>query len=221
MELYTSEGCSSCPPADRALMVLEQQQPVHGAKIIALELHVDYWDNESWKDPFSSALYSQRQNLYAQKFRSSQVYTPQMVVDGEKEFVGSDAGRANLAIAQAAKAAKANVALSREEEKLKIKIDGLPKTDGATVFLALAEDNLDTDIRGGENSGKKLVHSSVVRELRSIGTIDPENAAFETETGLQPDKSWKKQDLKVIVFVQENKSRKVLGVGQIGLGIEK
>lgn len=217
VELFTSEGCSSCPPADRALMFLEKEQPVSGAQIVALELHVDYWDRPAWKDPFSSAVFTERQTLYAKKFQSGQIYTPQMVVDGSSQFIGSDLQTANIMIVQLAKYAKANVQISQDGEKLKIKIDSLPKIKDATVFLALAENNLDTNIKGGENSGKKLFHSAVARELRPLGSINADSKDFETETGLGLQKTWKIKDLKAVVFVQENESRTVLGVGQLSL----
>ncbi|MEP6847675.1 MAG: DUF1223 domain-containing protein, partial [Acidobacteriota bacterium] len=94
VELFTSEGCSSCPPADRALTLLENQQPVNSADTITLEFHVDYWDGPEWKDPFSLALYSQRQEEYSSAFKLGSNYTPQMVIDGQSEFVGSDLGKA-------------------------------------------------------------------------------------------------------------------------------
>lgn len=221
VELFTSEGCNSCPPADRALMFLEKEQPVTGAQIVALELHVDYWDNSVWKDPFSSALFGQRQSLYARQFRTDQVYTPQMVVDGDVAFIGTDMHRASVVIMEAAKSGKANVSLALENEKLKIKIDNIPKAEESTVFLAIAEDNLSNNIRGGENSGKKLFHTAVVRELRSVGVVNEKSKSFEASTDLQLQKTWKKDDLKIVVFVQENEDRKVLGVGELRLKAER
>lgn len=221
VELYTSEGCSSCPPADRALAFLAEQQPVSGAEVIALEFHVDYWDSPVWKDPFSSALFSQRQKLYAERYRSDQVYTPQMIVDGGQQFIGSDTLQAANVILEAAKKAKAAITVTQDKEKLSVKISDIPKAENSTVFLAIAENNLNTDIKGGENSGKKLSHAAVVRELRSLGTVGGESKGFETQTDLQLKPEWKKGDLKVVVFVQENESRRVLAVGQIKLAAGK
>src|SRR3954468_6648160 len=106
VELFTSEGCSSCPPADRFLMRLENEQPVPGAEIIVLGQHVDYWDQQGWRDRFSSSQYTERQNQYAESFGNDQVYTPEMVVDGRREFSGSDESKAFKAIAESATRAK-------------------------------------------------------------------------------------------------------------------
>ncbi len=109
VELFTSEGCSSCPPADRVLIRLEKEQPNKEAEIITLALHVDYWDRLGWKDEFSSPLFSQRQTVYAQRLNLDSTYTPQMIVDGRIQFVGSNLGEAGKAITEAAKSPKANI----------------------------------------------------------------------------------------------------------------
>ena len=218
VELFTSEGCSSCPPADRVLAQLQTEQPNPNAEVITLALHVDYWDSIGWKDEFSSALYSQRQNVYGQAFKLGQVYTPQMVVDGEKQFVGSNLSEANKAISETAKDKKASVELANaENNNLKIRISDIPKHENASVFLAIAEDNLSTDVKGGENSGRKLDHASVVRELKSVGMITADQNSFDNSFAVQLQPNWKKENLKFVVFVQENGSRKILGVNRINL----
>src|SRR5580692_6039586 len=115
VELFTSEGCSSCPPADALLSRLGKTQPVPGADIIALEEHVDYWDRLGWKDPFSAEAATERQNEYDQTFAGGQAYTPQMIVDGHAKFVGSSDSDALRAISAASQAPKAAVQLSWEE----------------------------------------------------------------------------------------------------------
>ena len=217
VELFTSEGCSSCPPADRVLSQLETEQPNKDAEIITLALHVDYWDNIGWKDEFSSALYSQRQNVYGQKLKLNQVYTPQMIVDGQTQFVGSNMSEANKAISQNAKNAKALVELNNSDNTLKIKISDVPLHENASIFLAIAEDNLSNNIKGGENSGRKLDHTSVVRELKSVGMIKAEENGFDNSIAVELQPQWKRENLKFVVFIQENMSRKILGVNRISL----
>lgn len=214
VELFTSQGCSSCPPADRVLTQLETEQPNPDAEIITLSLHVDYWDRIGWKDPFSSALFSQRQAVYGQALKLSSNYTPQMVVDGQKEFVGSSMENARKAIADSAEIVKAAVELQSAENNLKVKISDIPKHENSTVFLAIAEDNLSSNVTRGENTGKKLAHTSVVRELKSIGLVTAEQNSFAAETAVQIQPEWKKENLKFVVFVQENGSRKILGVNR-------
>lgn len=217
VELFTSEGCSSCPPADRVLAQLEKEQPNPNAEIITLALHVDYWDGIGWKDEYSSALYSQRQNVYGQAFKIGQIYTPQMIVDGQSQFVGSNLSEANKAITENAKKQKASIDLAKSDENLKIKISDVPQHENSSVFLAIAEDNLSTNIKGGENSGRKLDHTSVVRELKSVGMITADQNKFDGAFAVQLQPNWKKENLKFVVFVQENGSRKILGVNRISL----
>ena len=214
VELYTSEGCSSCPPADQALAFLENQQPFSQAEIITLALHVDYWNYLGWKDEYSSPLFSQRQAVYAQRLKLDSSYTPQMIVDGRLQFVGSNLGDAGKAITEAAKYPKANIEIVLIENTLKIKITDVPKHEDATVFLAIAEDNLSSNIKRGENAGKNLEHISVVRELKAIGKIEANSDNYEQTAAfsLQPD--WKKNNLKYVIFIQENASRKILGIGK-------
>jgi hypothetical protein len=215
VELFTSEGCSSCPAADRALAFLEKEQPYSQAEIVTLALHVDYWDNLGWKDEFSAPLYTQRQEFYAQKLKLDSAYTPQMIVDGRTEFVGSDLGKASRAIIEAAKSPKGKIEITKNADKIAVKITDLPDHAASNVFLVIAEDNLFSNVARGENSGKRLEHQSVVRELKSIGTINEREKSAQIETALQFNQNWKKENLKIIVFVQENDSRKILGVGRI------
>lgn len=212
VELFTSEGCSSCPPADRALAFLQKEQPNSQAEIITLAFHVDYWDDLGWKDEFSSPLYTQRQQFYARSFKLNSSYTPQMVVDGSFELVGSNLGKAKKAIADTLKTPKAKVELAKDENNLKVKISESQNNEVATVYLAIAEDNLSSNVQRGENAGNRLEHISVVRELKMLGKIEPKQVNFESQTALVFQPNWKKENLKLVVFVQENQSRKVLGV---------
>ncbi|MCY7375608.1 MAG: DUF1223 domain-containing protein [Pyrinomonadaceae bacterium] len=217
VELFTSEGCSSCPPADVNLSRIEKEQPVADVEVITLSLHVDYWNSLGWKDEFSSPIYSRRQQIYSQALKLDSNYTPQMIVDGRTEFVGSNEEKTNKAIAEAAKNQKATVEILQDADKFKIKLSDIPTHETATVFLAVAEDNLASNVRRGENSGRRLAHTSVVRELISLGTLTAEQKTLEVETALQIQSNWKRENLKIVVFVQENVSRKVLGVNQKSL----
>lgn len=221
VELFTSEGCASCPPADKVLAFLEREQPAPQAEIITLAFHVDYWDYLGWKDAFSSPLYSQRQQLYGQRFKINSIYTPQMIVDGQTEFVGSNSGKAVGAVVESAKAKKAKIEMVLNENLLKIDISEISKTENATVFVAIAEDNLASNVKRGENSGLVLEHASVVRELKTIGSVNSSNSTFSSETKLEFQPDWKKENLKIVVFVQENESRKVLGAKKISLASQK
>ena len=217
VELFTSEGCSSCPPAERVLAKLQLEQPFKKAEIITLALHVDYWDGLGWKDKFASPLYTQRQKVYDRKFRSGRIYTPQMIVDGEKEFVGSNFGKAKKAINASLKREKAKIEVSQSEGKIKIAISKIPKHDTATVYLAFAEDNLSSQVIRGENAGKNLTHVSVVRSLKGLSKLDAGKDSFEMEFPLQVGEDWKEENLNAVVFVQENGTRRILGVARAGL----
>jgi hypothetical protein len=212
VELFTSEGCSSCPPADRVLSQLEKQQPNgNEAEIITLALHVDYWNYLGWKDEFSQKQFSERQSGYADRFKLDSIYTPQMVVDGQTQFVGSNLGNANKAISDAAKSQKANIEISNAADKLKVKIIDAPTHDDAYVWLAIAEDDLKTNVRRGENGGKTLDHVSVVREMKLLGDLAAADKTFEAETALQFNSAWRRENLKFVVFVQGKESKKVFG----------
>lgn len=215
VELFTSEGWSSCPAADRALAFLEKEQPYPQAEIITLALHVDYWNRLGWTDEFSSPLFSERQEYYAEKFKLNSVYTPQMVVDGTAEFTGSSLGTAAKAIMEAAKTPKAKIEISKSGEKFNIKISEIPEHSEATVYLAIGEDNLSTNVKRGENSGRLLEHTSVVRELKPIGKIDSQTKSFETASLFSANPKWRRENLKAIVFVQDNKNRRIIGIAKV------
>jgi hypothetical protein len=215
VELFTSEGCSSCPPADRVLSQLEKEQSNSQAEIITLALHVDYWNYLGWRDEFSQKQFSERQNGYAQHFKLDSSYTPQMIVDGQTQFVGSNLETANKAISDSAKMNKANIEISNSNDKLKVKITDAPAHDDSYVWLAIAEDGLKTNVRRGENGGKTLDHVSVVREMKLLGDLAVVDKTFESEIALQFNPAWKKENLKFVVFVQGKGSKKVFGVKKL------
>ncbi len=214
VELFTSEGCSSCPPADKELTFLKEQQPVGQAEVIALAFHVDYWDGPSWRDRFSSASYSQRQADYAQTFNLDSNYTPQMVVDGQAQFVGSNGNDAIRSIMDAVRNKKGSVNAAVNGDKIKVDVSGLPEHDNATLFLAIAEDNISTNVKGGENAGSKLSHSAVVRDLKAIAKIPAGVMEQSVEIELPTGKEWDQKSLNYVIFVQDKGDRKIIAVGK-------
>jgi hypothetical protein len=214
VELFTSEGCSSCPPADVLLSKLDQQ-PINGVEIIVLSEHVDYWNSLGWQDPFSSADFSERQRAYGDAFRTSSVYTPQMIVDGQQQFVGSDERRAHAAIVKAAKEMRARVELQLTSTKeLSVNIIDLPpltQDDTAEVLLAVTESNLSSEVPRGENAGRSLKHTAVVRQLQTIGEVASGAKKFNANVALPADTRWRKDNLRIVVFIQERGTRRVLG----------
>lgn len=226
VELFTSEGCSSCPPADELLARIEKAQPVPEAQIITLGEHVDYWNRLGWTDRYSSAQFSERQREYAQAFKTDSVYTPQMVVDGRAEFVGSNLNKAREAIASAARAPKGTVQITRSPGSagtksgalgLQIRAERFPSLsdeDTAEVLLAIVEDNLYSEVRRGENAGRKLNHSAVARQLQVIGRVNSRGLnPFLAQATVTLATSWKPENLRVIVFIQERGSRRILAAG--------
>lgn len=217
VELFTSEGCSSCPPADALLRKLESEQPVPNAEIIVLGEHVDYWNYIGWTDRFSSKQFTQRQEGYARIFNLDSAYTPQMVVNGGTELNGADDRAAKHAIADAARRPRASVELSLSDSgrDLTVKIAPSPSAKNAEVFLALTESDLKTEVKKGENDGRTLVHTGVVRELKKIGELTPQG--FSATAPLQIEPSWKRAALTAVVFVQEKQNRRILGVAAVKL----
>jgi hypothetical protein len=228
VELFTSEGCSSCPPADAVLRQLQKDQPVAEAEIIAMSEHVDYWNYIGWADPFSSAAFSARQESYGGAFGSERIYTPQMVVDGQIEFVGNNLSKAREAIARAARESKADVRIEVGTDngkddraiRLSVSVNDVPQInrgDVAETILAVTEDNLSSNVSRGENAGRRLAHNAVVRELRALGRVDDATGSFAGETTVMIADGWKRDNLRVVVFVQERAHRRVLGAASIKL----
>ncbi len=215
VELFTSEGCSSCPPADELLTRLRSQPTSNRAETIPLGFHVDYWDQQGWRDRFSSHAYTDRQEKYAARFRLDGPYTPQMVVDGQVEFVGNDIGRAEGAVTQAAgRLQEAEVKLSWvSPDKLLVAVTGADKAARAEVRLAITEDNLSSNVAAGENHGHVLHHSAVVRDFRLLGQLN--NGSFQMEVPIKPEKEWKLNDLRAVAFVQAVPEGAIAGAASI------
>jgi len=204
LELFTSEGCSSCPPADRLLEKFDRDQSIAGADLVVLSEHVDYWNQLGWADPFSSAAYSQRQREYAERLKG-EVYTPELVVDGAKGLVGSDEREALAAIRDALRAPKASIGVSAQVVDRKAKI-GIRPDQGVEgdVYLALAHDATSSQVLRGENRGRALTHVAVVYSIQKM-------AGTEATVPLQGDKT------RVIVFAAKKGSGRVVAIGQARL----
>jgi hypothetical protein len=222
VELFTSEGCSSCPPADQLLLKMDQAQPVSGARVIALEEHVDYWNSQGWTDPFSSAQYRVRQNDYGRKFLSDNIYTPQMIINGRIAFAGNDGQRALQEISQAAQApieiVELKTAKGADPDTVNLSVEVTnptsAKVHNSNVILAVTESDLSSNVSRGENAGRLLHHAPVVRSFGVIGKIDSHGASKGVITDtLRLPKEWKRENLHAVVFVQERDSYKINGAG--------
>ena len=191
LELFTSEGCSSCPPADRLLQYLDTKQPVAGADLIVLSEHVDYWDRLGWRDPFSSPQYTGRQQEYASRFSRGGVYTPQLVVDGRFGFVGSDGPEAVSAIEKAIREPKISVTIghvTRAGNQVAAHIElpasaQSPKRGKAVLYVAIADTKVESHVTRGENGGHTLPYKHVVREMVLLGEWQGEAATFPVSGG--------------------------------------
>lgn len=237
VELFTSEGCSDCPPADTLLDTLVATQPIAGAEIIGLGQHVDYWDRQGWKDRFSSASWTSRQQIYQSRFATESIYTPQMVVDGRAEFVGSDASAARKAIERTLTTPHGVVTVTIDPDArgagspaphsldpalhISVAARDLPRVgrgDRADLVVGVIESGLSSDVTRGENHGKRLRHAPVVRFLATIGEIVGDGAsggAAATDIPIAAD--WQRDRLTVVAFVQERRGRTILGSAAVPL----
>ena len=217
VELFTSEGCSSCPPADRLLVDLDRSQPVPGAELIVLSEHVDYWNSLGWHDPWSSAFFSDRQGRYSDRFGLKSVYTPELVVNGEAEASGNDWSQAKSECQKASGEAKVPVRISAVSVEggntlhAHLETDALPPAvKKADLYVVVALDHAESDVKAGENNGRKLAHVAVVESLTKVGSLEKgRNFAQDVELKLNPKAG--SGNLRLIAFVQEPGPGRVLG----------
>ncbi len=222
VELFTSQGCMTCPPADRLLASLPEAS---GGKVVPLSFHVDFWNSLGWKDPFSSGAWTARQNAYARALRIAQVYTPQAVVDGRSEMVGSDANRLRSSIAVAAARPAGRIALelepSADRVAVRARVD-LPEAlrgKKLDLMLALFETGLVTAVGKGENGGKTLHNDYVVRSLKKAGRVSGKDAAEASlSTDFSLEKEWDRSHLGVAAFLQDPGSLEIHGASSALLG---
>jgi hypothetical protein len=217
VELFTSEGCSSCPPADAVLADLARRRP----PVYALAFHVDYWDTLGWPDRFASSENTARQREYARSFGASGMYTPQMIVDGTDAFNGSDRSRADtsiaLALARSAPVRLSVHARAVDADAVAVDYDVQGASAGSVLDLAVVERAASTDVRAGENAGRTLHHANVVRAFVVVPLVTPTGTAtLHVTTGLKRDGA------EVIAYVQREASergdgRPVLGAARVAL----
>jgi hypothetical protein len=216
VELFTSEGCSSCPVADAALRELEKAQSVPGVEVIALGEHVDYWNRLGWKDAFSSVAYTERQRQYGTSFGTGS-YTPQAVVGGRYELVGSRTTDLAAAVTKAAKAPQAAVAVTLAGSTVYVRVNSVPAgTAAAEVLLVVTESGLASQVGRGENAGRLLRHAAVVRQLIPLGKVGADGT-FTANPELKLNADWRRQNLRAVALVQEVASRRIVGVAAVAL----
>ena len=216
MELFTSEGCSSCPPVDEWVARLDAAQPVPGAQIIVLSEHVDYWDHDGWKDPFSSAALTERQEGYVRMLGASDVYTPQVILDGDEDVKPGKTEQAKQSLVKAARTPMlavrvSSAAVASGDLTGRVEVDGTEK-QGGDVFVAVALDKTLTDVLAGENDGKKLINVAVVRDLVKIGRLE-KGKSFSQQFRIKLWSGADARNLRVVAFVQEPGLGKVVGAG--------
>jgi hypothetical protein len=221
VELFTSEGCSSCPPADALLAEIAAEAEAAGARVYTLSFHVDYWNDLGWEDPYSKREYTNRQRRYQQRFRNDSIYTPQMIVNGGDEFVGSPfTGRASArsAIATALGVpAAVGVTLSpaAAEADLTVRYVVSAPPAASVLYLALVENGLTTEVAAGENDGERLPHHAVVRTLVPV-LLEP-NATGEGQATVRVPDGVDRAQAELLGFVQDANSLAIYGATRAAL----
>lgn len=216
VELFTSQGCSSCPPADRLLAELADEAQAGDLSVVTLSYHVDYWNRLGWTDPYSQALFSNRQRQYARKLADQRVYTPQMVIQGQTGHVGSRERDVRDAIQTALqKDAQTSIELTKQvlaSGQLNIGYTLQGQTDNLLLQIALVDRQINNEVPRGENRGRHLEHVQVVRQLQQIAAPET-TGGFSVDPGILDDPA----QGQLVVFAQDEESWEVLGVAMMGL----
>ena len=212
VELFTSEGCSSCPPADAVVAKIEKESA--GKPVYILAFHVDYWNRLGWKDVFSSAEYSRRQNQYAQWLHLQSVYTPQIVVNGKTEFVGSEEGtlrnaiKAGLETPAQATIMLGNIKVEAGKAKLQYQAQGI--SGNTVLILAVVQKSAQTKVERGENGGRTLLHVQIVRSLAGLSLKkDGDGSAV-----IALPKDFNGPGAELIAFLQDASTGAITGAGR-------
>jgi hypothetical protein len=210
LELFTAEGCSSCPPADDLVARLKKEQPIPGVLIVPIGLHVNYWNRQGWTDRFSSPDYTERQEDYRRRFKLDDVYTPQIIVDGRAAFAANDVNQIYSRIADAARIAKPiTINVDHAGDRLKISAESAAPVN-ADLMLAVVEDNLQTEVKAGENGGRVLKHSAVLRNLKKLTSM--KTTSWSKEIGTPSGRDWKTADQQFVVFAQDRSNGAIVGL---------
>ena len=213
VELFTSEGCSDCPPADEILNAMARRS--ENDAVIPLAFHVTYWDTAAWRDRFSDARFTNRQETYQGKFHLPSVYTPQLIIDGRFQTVGNDARSIDTLLRRASTDPKpVTVNVATTAGSVTIDASSSDPAVRASVLLAITEDDLSTDVKGGENRSRTLRHSAVVRSLEDLGAVT--GGRFSRVVPLKTRRDWRRNNLHAVVLVQDGDGH-VLGAGQAGI----
>ena len=216
VELFSSEGCSSCPPADTYVAALDRTQPIDGVEVVALEENVDYWDRLGWRDPFGSPAFSERQSAYSRALTDHRVYTPEIVFDGHLVMPGGDEDAARAMMQRSAREPKARIALRRDGARVVVDVTDAPGSssdDPPEAWLALTESGLATNVQAGEIAGRRLPHAPIVRRLTSLGRLT--DGALHGSFPLDLAPSWSSSALRIVAFVQDAKSLKIVGAATL------
>lgn len=216
VELFTSEGCSDCPPADALLGQVDAKQPVPGVQAIVLSEHVTYWNHGGWRDPFSLDMMNQRQEAYVQHFGLGSSYTPQMVVDGEREFVGSDGRSLVAALQSAAKTSKPSLVIENakwDHGTALFSIHGTARA-GTKLIAVLAADAAHQEVSGGENSGRTLHHVAVVRVMKELGADAADGRPLKLDGGDLNRRDESASPVRLVVFLADQRSGQVIGAAE-------
>ena len=216
-ELFTSEGCSTCPPADLFVQTLETQ-PIPGIEIIVLSEHVDYWNQQGWTDPYSSAEISERQRAYGEHFKLADVYTPQLVIDGYQQMAGSDKKKADLALRDASAQKKIALQITNavsERGRMRAHVESgsydLEKGPRSLdVYVAIALNRAESQVARGENANRHLTHIAVMRKLTRIGKMKA-GERFTRDLDLKIDNNIDPRNLRVVAFLQDPDSWRIYG----------
>ena len=217
VELFTSEGCSDCPPADKLLQELDATQFVPGAQAIVLSEHVTYWDRQGWKDPFSLDEMTDRQQKYEERFKLEDSFTPQVVVDGAAQVVGNNAGGvARLVAAAAAAAPKPELVIKDarwEGGAAEFSVQGTAAPVGRLIAV-LAADETQSEVSRGENQGRTLHHVAVVRVMKEFGADAADGRALKLGGGSLDHGKEATGPVRLVVFQVDHYTGRVLAVAE-------